>query len=159
MLKRFALATGVLVLTVPCFAQNPRGDAKATVAGKQVSIDYGRPSLKGRDMLGQAQVGQPWRMGADAPTTLKTEAELSFGAVQVPKGEYVLTATKLEAGKWQIDVHTKDRSKTVAELPLASATLPESVEEFTIDLKGEGDKGELRLRWGTTALTTAFTGR
>ena len=166
--KRFALATAVLGVVLaavlansPSFAQMAveRGEAKATVAGKAVTIDYGRPSLKGRDMLAQAQVGQAWRMGANAPTALKTEADLSFGSATVPKGEYILTATKLAADKWQLNVLAKvDRAK-VADAPLATETLRESVEQFTIDLSGQGNKGELRLRWGTTALKTAFTGR
>ena len=125
-----------------------------------MTIDYGRPSLKGRDMLAQAQVGQAWRMGANAPTALKTEADLSFGTATVPKGEYVLTATKLAADKWQLNVLAKDdRARKIAEAPLATETLPESVEQFTIDLSAEGNKGELRLRWGTTALTTTFSGK
>jgi len=160
MLKRIALAALAVVVAVPVFAQgNPRGEAKATVAGQAVSIDYGRPALKGRDMLGQAQIGQAWRMGADAATTLKTEANLAFGAVTVPKGEYVLTATKVAADQWQLNVLGKaDRSK-VAEIPLAQSRLDPSVEQFTIALKGEKEKGELELHWGTTALKAAFTGK
>jgi Protein of unknown function (DUF2911) len=159
MLKRIALAALAVVVAGPAFAQgNPRGEAKATVAGKAVSIDYGRPSLKGRDMLGQAQIGQAWRMGADAATSLKTDADLSFGAVHVPKGEYVLTATKVAADQWLLNVLSGDRTK-VAEIPLTQGKLDASVEQFTIALKGEKDKGEFEMHWGTTALKTTFTGK
>ena len=37
--------------------------------------------------------------------------------------------------------------------------LAASVELFTIALKGDKDKGELELHWGTTALKAAFTGK
>jgi hypothetical protein len=137
-----------------------RGEAKGTFAGKVVSIDYGRPSLQGRDMLGQAQVGVPWRMGADSPTRLKTAAALSFGAgVVVAPGDYVLTATKTAPDKWRIDV--KRESGDPIEVPLVSKTLPASVETFTIELTPDKDKskGELALKWGTMALTAPFTAR
>jgi hypothetical protein len=160
MLKRIALAAVALSAAVPVFAQmNPRGEAKAVVAGKAVSIDYGQPALKGRDMLGQAQIGQAWRMGADAATTLKTDADLAFGAASVPKGEYILTATKVAADQWHLNVLAKaDRAK-VADVPLAQSKLDASVELFTVTLKGEKEKGELELRWGTTALKAGFTGK
>lgn len=160
MLKRFALAALAFAVAAPVFAQaNPRGEAKATVAGKSVSIEYGRPSLKGRDMLSQAQVGQAWRMGADAATSLKTEADLSFGAVTVPKGEYILTATKVSADQWHLNVLDKgDRSK-VADIPLSTGKLDSSVETFTVALTGEKEKGALELHWGTTALKAPFTAR
>jgi hypothetical protein len=110
-------------------------------------------------MLGQAQVGQAWRMGADSATGLKTEADLAFGAVKVPKGEYILTATKVAVDQWQLNVlSAADRSK-IADVPLAASKVEPSVEQFTIDLKGEKDKGELKLSWGTTGLSAAFTAR
>ena len=160
MLKRIALGALALAAAAPAFAQmNPRGEAKAVVAGKAVSIEYGRPSLKGRDMLGQAQIGQAWRMGADAATSLKTDADLAFGAVTVPKGEYILTATKVAADTWHLNVLSKaDRSK-VAEIPLSAGTLPQSVEVFTVALKGEKEKGEFEMHWGTIALKAAFAGK
>jgi hypothetical protein len=123
-----------------------------------VSIDYGRPSLQGRDMLGRAEVGVPWRMGADSPTQLKTKAALTFGqGLVVPPGEYVLTATKTAPNAWQLNVKKADGG--TIDIPLASKTLPESVETFTIELKGDGGKGDLALKWGTLALTAAFTAR
>ena len=160
MLKRIALAALAVMVAGPAFAQgNPRGEAKAMVAGKAVSIDYGRPSLKGRDMLGQAQVGQAWRMGADTATGLKTDADLTFGTVAVPKGEYILTATKVATDQWHLNVLAKaDRAK-VADIPLTPAKLDASVEMFTIALQGEKDKGAFEMHWGTTALKAPFTGK
>jgi hypothetical protein len=160
MMKPLAVAAVVLACAAPSLAQsNPRGEAKATLAGKSVSIDYGRPSLKGRDMLGQAQVGQAWRLGADAATTLKTEGDLVFGTTAVPKGDYVLTATKLEADRWQLNVlRSSDRSK-VADIPLTTGKLAQAVELFTIELTGKGAEGTLKMSWGTTALGATFAAK
>jgi hypothetical protein len=160
MLKRFVFAAALCALAAPAFPQsNPRGEAKATVAGKTVTIEYGRPSLKGRDMLAQAQVGKPWRLGADAATTLTTEADLAFGGVEVPKGTYILTATKVEADTWQLNVLNKADRAAVADVPLATGKAEEAVETFTITLAGEGNKGTLEMLWGHTAMEASFTGK
>jgi len=159
MMKRLALLAARSALAIPALAPGAhRGAAKAPVAGKTVTIDYGRPSLKNRDMLGQAEVGMAWRMGADAETTLKTDADLSFGGASVPKGEYVLTATKLADGKWQLNVVTKEKAK-VADVPLETGKLPASVETLTIELTGEKDKGTFTMSWGEVALKAGFTGK
>jgi hypothetical protein len=160
MLKRFLLAAAVVGLAAPAFPQaNPRGEAEAKVSGKAVSIEYGRPSLKGRDMLAQAEVGKSWRMGADAATTLTTEADLAFGDVAVPKGTYVLTATKVEADTWHLNVLDKADREKVADVPLTASKTDEAVETFTIKLGGEGDKGKLKLIWGLTVLKADFTAK
>jgi hypothetical protein len=161
-MKRRTVLVAVLALAaIPVLAHAaPRGEAKATVAGKSVSIDYGRPSLNGRDMLGRASAGEPWRMGADAATTLTTDADLSFGSASVPKGSYVLKATKDAKGAWTLNVLEKgEAAKSVANVPLTQSTLKESVEMFTIDLKGDKDKGTFTMSWGTAAFSAAFTGK
>jgi hypothetical protein len=160
MLKRFVFAAAVVGLAAPAFPQaNPRGEAEAKVSGKAVSIEYGRPSLKGRDMLAQAQIGKAWRMGADAATTLTTEADLAFGDVALPKGTYVLKATKVEADQWHLNVLDKAGSGKVADVPLTPSKVDQAVETFTIELAGEGDKGQLKLVWGQTALKADFTAK
>jgi hypothetical protein len=137
-----------------------RGEAKATLGGKTVKIDYGRPVLQGRDMLGQAQIGKPWRLGADAATTLSTETDLVIGGKPVPKGTYVLTATKVAEGQWQLNVATSDTAATkVAEVPLTAASLDKSVEQFTIDLKAKGPAAEFSAAWGGTALTAPVSAK
>lgn len=136
---------------------NPRGEAKATLAGKPIVVEYGRPSLKGRDMLGKAAVGSEWRMGADSATTLDTPVGLSFGSSQVAPGKYVLRAKKVSETDWLLMLQ-KD-GQTAAEVPLQSSTLEKSVEMFTIDLAEEKGQGVFRMSWGNLALAARFAAR
>jgi hypothetical protein len=160
MMKRFALAAVLLASALPALAHAAdRGEAKATVAGKSVAIEYGRPMLKGRDMLAQAEVGKPWRMGADAATTLKTDADLKFGTLAVPKGDYVLSATKVAEGQWHLNLQNAADKASVGSVPLTAHKMGDNVETFTIELAGKGNDGELQLKWGTTALKTTFSGK
>jgi hypothetical protein len=158
MLKRRSVVAFLLMVGVaPVMAHGaPRGEAKGTVAGKSIVVDYGRPSLAGRDMLGKAEVGTPWRMGADGPTTLTTEADLKFGAALVPKGSYVLKATKTSPDQWALNVVGKDGAG-VADVPFVSGALPDSVETFTIEIHADKNKGDIELKWGVTSLKAAFT--
>lgn len=140
-------------------AQEQRGEAGATVAGKAVAVEYGRPSLAGRDMLGQAKVGAPWRMGSGSPTSLKTDADLTFGATTLPKGSYILSAVKDEKGSWTLIASNSQTDAKVAEVPLKSTTLKDSVERFTIEVAAEGSAGEFSMMWGTARMSASFTGK
>lgn len=151
----FALSLGLAACAA---AQgNPRGKATVTLAGKPIVVDYGRPSLKGRDMLGQAAVGDEWRMGADSPTTLETPVGLTFGTTQVAPGTYVLRAKKESDTAWTLRL-MRD-GKVAAEVPLQSSPIEKSVETFTIDLTGQQNQGQLRMSWGTTALAASFSAK
>src|SRR5258708_12049865 len=98
-------AVALAALTIAGLAANGRGTAKLTLDGKNISIDYGKPSLNGRkveDLLGQLPAGQVWRLGADKSTTFTTSADLIFGDKTVPKGEYSLWARKGADGSWNL---------------------------------------------------------
>ena len=163
MLRRALMVSSVLgfaaAASVPDAAaqMNPRGETRVTLAGKSIVVDYGRPALKGRDMLGRAEVGQDWRMGADSPTTLKTPVALTFGTTVVAPGDYVMKARKVSDTDWVLKLERDE--KTVAEIPLQSKTLPDSVELFTIDLAEEKGKGVFRMSWGTRELSAPFTAK
>lgn len=151
------LALAFALTATLALAQEQRGESKATVAGKSVVVEYGRPVLAGRDMLGMAKVGTPWRMGAGSPTSLKTEADLHFGSVALPKGSYVLTAVKNDKGDWTV-IATDPATKTkAAEFPLVSSPLPKSVEQFTIEVNAKSNAGEFAMMWGTAKMATPFT--
>ena len=158
-MKNLLVAAALLTLAAPLLAHgNAREEISVDVSGKTVKIEYGRPTLQGRDMLGRAEVGMKWRMGADAATTFVTDAELSFGDVDVPKGSYRLEALKASADTWHLLVVDGDR-ETVAEIPLETKKLESSAELFTIELHGEGANGRFQMSWGTVALGASFTGK
>jgi hypothetical protein len=138
-------------------AGNPRGQAKVELGGKSVSVDYGRPSLKGRDIFALAEVGKPWRLGADAPTTLTTETDLVFGSkAAVPAGSYVLTATKVSADSWELGISKGDVKVASTPLTLAKTKASESEEMLTITLEKSGDGARFEAAWGTSTLSTPF---
>ena len=160
------LGCGMLAILAasPAAAQAARGKADLKAGAGSITIDYGRPSLKGRDMLSQLADGAFWRMGMNEATVLATPVELVFGSTKVPKGSYSLWLKKSGAsfelvfnsqtGQWGTN---HDPSKDVYTVPMKSEPLSSPVEMFTIDLKGAAKGGDLELNWGSTKLTSAFT--
>ena len=150
-------AVGLGLAPAASAQMNPRGEAKVTLAGKPVVVEYGRPSLKGRDMLGQARVGDEWRMGADSATTLKTPVTLRFGTVEIAPGEYVLKAKKVSEKEWALKLESE--GKAALEVPLQASSLEKSVEDFTIALSEEKGQGVFSMSWGTLALSARFSAK
>src|SRR5215475_5109020 len=75
---------------------SPGAKASGISAGKRITIKYGAPSVRGRQIFGEAGLLSKdwtypvWRAGANAATTLITDADLDVGGVYVPAGAYSL---------------------------------------------------------------------
>ena len=164
MIKKALVLTVCVLLAVSCLAQGSRGKAELKAGTGSITIDYGQPALKGRDMLGQLQAGQSWRMGTNQATVLATPVDLTFGATKVPKGSYSLFLKKVDAEKFELTVNSQtgqwglqhDASKDVAQVPLKKETLTSPVEIFKMDLKSAPKGGVLVLSWGTMQLSAEF---
>lgn len=90
MRARFVMTAVAALAAWPALAST-RGAASATVNGKQVAIDYGRPALKGRalgDLIKQLSGDRVWRSGDDQVTTLTTATDLDIGGKKVKAGKY-----------------------------------------------------------------------
>jgi hypothetical protein len=132
-----------------------------TINGAHISVDYGRPALKGREMLGQIRPGQLWRVGSDAPTTLESDKELNFGGTLVPKGKHILLARLVEPGKWSLVFSSKsvfqyEPSAKVAEVPLNLEEASDSAELVTIQVIDKGGTGVIEIAWGKMRLFASF---
>ena len=162
------LALMVCILFVSSiFAQrggSTRGKAELKLSSGSVTIDYGRPALKGRDMLAQLKPGDAWRMGNNQATVLTTPADLTFGSTKIPKGAYSLFLKLAAPGKFELVFNTQtgqwglqhDASKDFASVPMKQEKPPSPVEVFTIDLKSAPGGGMIALSWGENFLTSEF---
>ncbi|MCU1255588.1 MAG: hypothetical protein JWM83_1887 [Candidatus Angelobacter sp.] len=171
--KQLAIGVSfVMLIAVLAIAQQPPQDkskrpsphetASATLKGKQVTIDYGRPFLKGRK-VGQelAPYGKVWRTGADEATTLTTETDLNVGGVKVPAGKYTLYTLPSE-GTWKLIINKQtgqwgtryDESQDLGRVDMKKSALPQSVEQFTISFSADKEgTAELNMDWGNTRVS------
>jgi len=109
-MKRFLSLAAGLALATTAFAQDtPRGNASTTVGGKKVTVDYGRPALKGRamdELLKQLPEDRMWRAGDNQVTTLTTEGDIVIGGKKVPAGRYSLYVHAPATGDWSLALNS-----------------------------------------------------
>lgn len=158
-----------LVLTtwgaVPAQSQIPRGTAQISLNGTTMQIEYGRPSLNGRDMLAKAPVGTVWRMGADKSSTLSLDGAAVFGNIVVSAGEYSVFLERTSDTGWSLIVNKQtgqwgtehNRDLDLAGIPLKWEKSETSFDPFSIEMTKETDEtGILTIAWGREALKQRF---
>jgi hypothetical protein len=145
--------------------KSPLDSVSFTVGGKPVMVCYGRPSLRGRTMIGGEGVpyGKLWRTGANEPTMIHTAAPLSIAGLKVPAGTYSLY-TVPGPTEWEVIVNRsitqwgeehgytdEVKAKEVGRAKVKAEKTPASVEQFTIRPEpASGDAKALVLEWQDT---------
>jgi len=139
--------------------ESPRGTASVTLKGKQITIDYGRPSVRGRKIMGGlVPYGQVWRTGANAATGLDSPVDLLIGDTAVPAGKYTLYTLPSE-GSWKLIInkqvgqwgteYSQDQDLARVDMKVSKTEAP--VEQFTISWKKNGpDRADLIMEWENT---------
>jgi hypothetical protein len=163
-----ALGLGVLALVARVNAQppgSPHETVKATIGGASISVEYGRPYMRGRKIMGGlVPYGQVWRTGADAATTLSTSKALVIGGAEVPAGKVTLFTLPAEAG-WKLIINKQtgqggleyDQAQDLARVDLNRKALSAPVDQLTIAIEASGAGGVLKISWETTELSVPFT--
>ena len=146
-------------------AASPHVRTEWTVDGAHISIEYGRPYLKGRTVgKDVAPSGTEWRTGADPATTLTTDKPLKFGALTVPAGTYTLYTLPGDT-QWQLIVSKSTgqwgipypAGKDLGRTPMQVGKTGAPVEQLTISIDDTAAGATLRVEWGTTSATAPFT--
>ncbi len=145
--------------------QSPLDSLTFTVAKQTVKVCYGRPSSRGRTMIGGKAVpyGKLWRTGANEPTVIFTPVALDIAGVKVQPGKYSLYSVPGEK-EWVIIVnkstsqwgHENSYTKEVQAQEVGRGKAPavkqaDAIETFTISAQPEqGEPQHLMLLWEKT---------
>src|SRR5438477_3858558 len=149
MLMPGCAAIFALVLAVAANAQrarvSPHESVSATIDGAQLSITYGRPSMRGRTIFGGlVPYGRVWCPGADEATTLSSTHDLRLGDLRVPAGPHTIWLLPTDdlwtliVSKESSGFHTQYRpSQDLGRVPVRKRDLSTPVEVLTFAIAGE----------------------
>lgn len=132
-----------------------------TVTGKDVSVRYGRPYKKGREIFGGLEkFGKVWRTGADSATQITFTKDATFGGKPVKAGTYTLFTIPNEKewtvilnsqlGQWGAYSYDKFKDKDVLQVTVPAKKLDAVVEQHTIRFT---PKNDLIIEWDQTQVT------
>ena len=144
----------------------------ASLSGpSRIAISYGQPHARGRKVEGGLiPLDTVWRFGANMATALHTDLDITLGDLKLPPGDYSLFILYSRAGYTLIVNHgtgqwgtDRDATKDIGRVTLASRTMAEPEPALSIYLVPDAPdprtgyaelRGALRIKWGTTELTT-----
>jgi nucleoid-associated protein YgaU len=139
---------------------SPPAVVKTTVRGTDVTIDYSRPSLKGREAFGEksplAPNGEVWRTGANEATIFTVSKDVKIEGQALAAGTYSLF-TIPGPGEWTVifnktakqwGAYDYKAADDVLRVKVKPTTIATPVEQFTIT----ADKsGKVTMAWAKTA--------
>lgn len=145
---------------------SPPATTETVIGGKRITISYNTPSMRGRKIMGGlVPYGKVWRTGANAATTLVTEADLNIGGLLVPKGTYTIYTLPNETD-WKLIINKQTKQwgtvynedQDLGRVPMQLKQTSAPVEKFAIAIDKSGDTGGvLILTWENTQASVPFT--
>jgi hypothetical protein len=163
-------AVSGLVLATGLFAQapqlefpaaSPAATFKQRVGITDISVEYSRPSMKGRTIFGGlVPYGEVWRTGANSATKITFSTPVKFGGADVAAGTYALFSIPGKdewtvilnnvTGQWGSYAYNADND--VARVTVKPTTQPNAVETFSIGMSdlSSGNGVTLYLLWENT---------
>ena len=135
-----------------------RDTMQARIGNAMFTVDYGRPLLRGRKLLGDVlPYDRVWRTGANAATQFTTSAPIKLTGMQVPAGTYTLWTVphtdgvdlivNRQTGQWGTE-YNSSRNLGIARITTQAPAAP--VEKFTIFIvSSDTQHGTLVMEWGS----------
>jgi len=144
---------------------SPHETTVGTIDGARITITYGRPSMRGRKIMGAlVEYGEDWTPGADEATTLETSRQIRIEDVTVPAGKYSVWM-RPTANRWTMVLnrnpnlfHTDNRSRRndLAPIVLRKRALDQPVEQLTFAIEQTpSGGGAIVMSWETTEVSAS----
>lgn len=157
----FLLATG-LFAQIRTPASSPGATVTQAIGLAKVSVEYSRPSVKGRKIFGDlVPYGKVWRTGANRITTISFDQDVRINGQKFKAGSYGWYSFPGE-NFWQVALNTDDKqwgayaydaAKDVLRLTLKPEKLAQKVENFTIEFDNiTSTTADVVLSWENTAV-------
>ncbi|MCG8457854.1 MAG: DUF2911 domain-containing protein, partial [Holophagales bacterium] len=136
--------------------KSKNGKTEGTIDGVSVSLEYGRPKVKEREIWGGlVPYDEIWRTGADEATTITFSGNVTVEGQSVDAGTYALFTVpgkeswelvlNSEAKQW--GAYRRDASKDVLRVSMTPGA-HEHVEEMDFVIDGS----QVKLRWEKLAV-------
>jgi len=144
---------------------SPNASVSQTIGTTDVTITYGRPGLKGRELETLAPTGKVWRTGANESAAITFSDDVMVGGKEVEAGTYSLYSLP-NGSEWTIILNNKlswgtqyDMNEDYIRVPAAAVDNGATkMERFTIYFDTLSDtKAHLNLHWGTTKVAVPVT--
>lgn len=141
---------------------SPLGATAVTIGGTEATLCYGRPSARGRTIMGDlVPFGTTWRMGANEATAIHLPFAADIGGVLVEPGAYSLYAIPGETrweivvnrkwDRWGIPINDQVRQQDVGSFTVPSEHIPDMVETLTFTWAPTSESGgDLVMEWEHT---------
>jgi len=82
---------------------SPRKLVRGMIGATPIEIDHGSPSVRGREIYGNVvRYGTPWRVGANAITSITFYKDLEIEGEDIPRGRYGFFVIPRENQPWQV---------------------------------------------------------
>ena len=149
---------------------SPLDSVNVRLGGESAKLCYGRPSARGRTMIGgEDPYGSPWRFGANEPTTLHLPFSATIGGVAVEPGSYSLYAIPEAAAwtivvngntnRWGIPISPDVRRADIGSFEVRPSSSGSYVETLTLDFEGSGSAGAIVYAWENTTFRIPISRR
>ena len=161
------IASYVLNAQVKTPQPSPHSTLTQVVGLTDVTVDYSRPSAKGRVIFGDlVPFGKLWRTGANANTTVTFSDDVVIKGTTLKKGKYALYTTP-KADMWEVIFYTDsdnwgtpenwDANKVAYTTNVDPIALGNSTESFTISINNlTNDSATLDIAWEKTMVSLKF---